>query len=206
MRLFPASRPKRVELGRRCTLSMRRWCAPTLIEERPGARSRRRRRPGQRQPLQPPADQRGQPAWRYEVHQLHWQNGRYPVCEFLKKLHADVGRPLIVFADNASYHKGGWTSATLADSRTGHGRQPAQILARQSRRTSLESRKARLAKPFVATKDESKSALFSILLSIQRSTDLVLSFFQLHDTQYLQRYLLVHILMQQLIPRIFLRL
>jgi hypothetical protein len=40
------------------------------------------------------------------------------------------------------------------------------------------------AKLFVATKDEFKAALSSILLSIQRSTDLVLSFFQLPDTQY----------------------
>src|SRR3989304_424300 len=69
---------------------------------------------------------------------------------FLKKLHADVGRPLIVIPDEQV-----WNHA-----------------------------KARLAKLFVATKDEFKAALFSILLSIQRSTDLVLSFFQLPDTQY----------------------
>jgi transposase len=44
--------------------------------------------------------------------------------------------------------------------------------------------KARLAKRFVATKEEFKAALFSILLSIQRTPDLILSFFQLPSTRY----------------------
>jgi hypothetical protein len=44
--------------------------------------------------------------------------------------------------------------------------------------------KARLGKRFVASKREFKAALLSIMRSIQRSTELLLSFFQLADTQY----------------------
>jgi transposase len=44
--------------------------------------------------------------------------------------------------------------------------------------------KARLAKRFVATKDEFKAALLAIMFSIQRSIELILSFFQLPDTKY----------------------
>jgi transposase len=43
---------------------------------------------------------------------------------------------------------------------------------------------SRLSKRFVATKEEFKAALFSILLSIQRTPDLILSFFQLPGTRY----------------------
>jgi hypothetical protein len=44
--------------------------------------------------------------------------------------------------------------------------------------------KARLAKQFVAAREEFKAALFSIMLSIQRTTDLILSFFRLPGTKY----------------------
>jgi transposase len=44
--------------------------------------------------------------------------------------------------------------------------------------------KARLGKLFVATKEEFKVALFSIMLSIQRTRELVRSFFQLPSTIY----------------------
>ena len=44
--------------------------------------------------------------------------------------------------------------------------------------------KARLSKLFIASKEQMKQAAIAILLSIQRSLKLVLSFFQLADTQY----------------------
>ena len=105
---------------------------------------------------------------------------------FLKKLHADVGRPLIVIADNASYHKGGVVQRYVKMTR---GQVTIANLPQYSPELNPDEQvwnhaKARLAKLFVATKDEFKAALFSILLSIQRSTDLILSFFQLPDTQY----------------------
>src|SRR5215472_3102889 len=46
--------------------------------------------------------------------------------------------------------------------------------------------KARLSKLFVATKEEFKAALFSIMFSIQRTRELVRSFFQLPSTKYAQ--------------------
>lgn len=105
---------------------------------------------------------------------------------FLKKLHADVGRPIIVIADNASYHTGGAVQRYLKQTR---GQVTVGSLPKYSPELNPDEQvwnhaKARLAKRFVATKDEFKAALSSILLSIQRSTDLILSFFQLPDTQY----------------------
>ena len=105
---------------------------------------------------------------------------------FLKKLHADVGRPIIVIADNASYHTGGVVQRYVKQTR---GQVTIGSLPRYSPELNPDEQvwnhaKARLAKLFVATKDEFKAALSSILLSIQRSTDLILSFFQLPDTQY----------------------
>jgi len=43
---------------------------------------------------------------------------------------------------------------------------------------------APLGKRFVATKNEFQAAMLSIMRSIQRSTELLLSFFQLPDTKY----------------------
>jgi len=105
---------------------------------------------------------------------------------FLKKLHADVGRPIIVIADNASYHRGGDLQRYVKQTR---GQVTVASLPRYSPELNPDEQvwnhaKARLAKLFVATKDEFKSALSSILFSIQRSTNLVRSFFQLPDTQY----------------------
>jgi transposase len=106
--------------------------------------------------------------------------------DFVKKLHADVGRPIIVIADNASYHTGGVVQRYVKQTR---GQVTVASLPRYSPEVNPDEQvwnhaKARLAKLFVATKDEFKAALFSILLSIQRSPDLILSFFQLPDTQY----------------------
>jgi len=105
---------------------------------------------------------------------------------FLNKLRADVGRPIIVIADNASYHTGGVVKRYVKQTR---GQVTIGSLPRYSPELNPDEQvwnhaKARLAKLFVATKDEFKAALSSILLSIQRSTDLILSFFQLPDTQY----------------------
>ena len=105
---------------------------------------------------------------------------------FIKKLHADVGRPLIVIADNASYHTGGVVQRYVKQTR---GQVTVANLPKYSPELNPDEQvwnhaKARLAKLFVATKDEFKAALFSILLSIQRSPDLIRSFFQLPDTQY----------------------
>jgi len=106
--------------------------------------------------------------------------------EFLKKLHADAGRPIIVIADNASYHTGGAVQRYVAQSQ---GEVTVENLPTYSPELNPDEQvwnhaKARLSQRFVATKDEFKEALLSIMRSIQRTVDLVLSFFQLPETKY----------------------
>jgi transposase len=106
--------------------------------------------------------------------------------EFLKKLRADAGRPIIVIADNASYHTGSAVQRYAADSQ---GEVVVENLPAYSPELNPDEQvwnhaKARLAKLYVATKQEFKAALFSIMLSIQRTKSLILSFFQLSDTKF----------------------
>lgn len=105
---------------------------------------------------------------------------------FLKKLRADVGRPIIVIADNASYHGSGPVRRYVDASQ---GQVAVEHLPAYSPHLNPDEQvwnhaKARLGKSFVATKNEFKTALLSIMRSIQRSTELLLSFFQLPDTKY----------------------
>jgi transposase len=105
--------------------------------------------------------------------------------EFLKKLRADAGRPIIVIADNASYHTGGAARRYAAESQ---GDVAVEHLPPYSPELNPDEQvwnhaKARLAKRFVATKEEFKAALLSIIVSIQRTVDRVTSFFQLPDTK-----------------------
>ena len=105
---------------------------------------------------------------------------------FLKKLHSDAGRPIIIITDGASYHTSGPVKRYAAESQE---QVTIEHLPSYSPELNPDEQvwnhaKARLAKQFVATKAEFKAALFSILLSIQRSTRLILSFFQLPATKY----------------------
>lgn len=106
--------------------------------------------------------------------------------DFLKKLHTDAGRPIIVIADNASYHTGGTVTRYVAQT---DGQVTVANLPRYAPELNPDEQvwnhaKARLARLFVATKAEFKAALFSILMSIQKSTNLIRSFFDLAETQY----------------------
>jgi transposase len=106
--------------------------------------------------------------------------------DFVKKLLADTGRPIIVIADNASYHTSGLVKRYVKES---HGQVTLASLPKYAPELNPDEQvwnhaKARLSKLFVATKAEFEAALFSIMMSIQRSIDLILSFFQLPDTEY----------------------
>jgi len=95
--------------------------------------------------------------------------------EFLKKLRVDAGRPIVVIADNASYHTGGAVRRYVAESQ---GEVAVANLPTYSPELNPDEQvwnhaKARLAKLFVATKEEFKAALFSIMLSIQRTSALL---------------------------------
>ena len=112
--------------------------------------------------------------------------------EFLRRLRSDAGGPIIVIADNASYHKSKKVMA-LADGCAESGEEgegihmallPTYCPELNPDEQVWNHAKRRLGKLFVITKQEMKSALTAIMLSIQKTKSLVCSFFQLTDTKY----------------------
>ena len=105
---------------------------------------------------------------------------------FLKKLRHDVGGPIIVIADNASYH-GGKPVKRFQEEKPGDV--VVESLPRYSPELNPDEQvwnhaKSRLGKLFLSTRNEMKAAVKSTMHSIQRNLELVKSFFQLKDTQY----------------------
>jgi transposase len=106
--------------------------------------------------------------------------------EFIKRLLSDAGCPIIVIADNATYHRTDAVKELAAKSNN-------QITIRNLPRYSPELNpdeqvwnhaKSRLSKLFISTKAEFKESLMKIMFSIQRSANLVRSFFMLKTTRY----------------------
>lgn len=106
--------------------------------------------------------------------------------EFLKKLRQDTGKPIIVIADNAKYHKEGWAKSYLQPNEEGIRLEhlPSYSPELNPDEQVWNHLKRRLGKLFVESKEQMKQEVKNILLSIQHSVDLVLSFFQLKDTKY----------------------
>lgn len=106
--------------------------------------------------------------------------------DFLKKLRADTGKPIIVIADNAKYHKEG--AAKRFQDPTPEGIHVVHLPTYSPELNPDEQvwnhLKKRLGKLFLESKEQMQQQVKNILLSIQRTVDLVLSFFQLKDTQY----------------------
>lgn len=107
--------------------------------------------------------------------------------EFVRDLRRDVKRPVIVIADNASYHKGGPVQDYVREE---SGNVVIDHLPRYAPELNPDEQvwnhaKKRLAKLFVATKQEMTESITSILCSIQANISLVKSFFQLPDTKYI---------------------
>jgi transposase len=106
--------------------------------------------------------------------------------EFLTDLLHDTGRPLIVIADNASYHSGKFAKKCA---RRSNGKVTLFHLPPYAPELNPDEQvwnhsKARLGKVFVQTKEHLLREVRNILMSIQRSRDLVRSFFQMKDTRY----------------------
>lgn len=106
--------------------------------------------------------------------------------QFLKKLRQDAGRPIVVITDNARYHHSKLTQAFL---KTQAANIVMAFLPAYSPELNPDEQvwnhaKARLAKRPIFNLDDMKRQLRSILLSIQKQTDLVKSFFRLPDTKY----------------------
>ena len=106
--------------------------------------------------------------------------------EFIEKLRKDVKRPLIIIADNASYHRSQPLKEYVANSQ---GQVVVENLPRYAPELNPDEQvwnhaKSRLGKLFVTSKKEMKRAVLNIMRSIQRSSGLLQSFFQLPDTKY----------------------
>jgi len=105
---------------------------------------------------------------------------------FLKKLRMDTGKPIIVIADNAKYHKDGAAKRYLEATSEGIRVEPLPTYSPELNPDEQvwNHLKRRLGQCFIESKEQMKKKAKAILLSIQRSVTLVLSFFQLEDTQY----------------------
>jgi len=121
---------------------------------------------------------------RFQVFEGSMNGPRF--VEFLKKLRADVGCPIIVIADNAKYHKG---DAVREYVKTCEGAFGIEYLPPYAPELNPDEQvwnnaKARLGKLYVATKDDLRVAMRRIMRSLQNSKNLIRSFFQLENTKY----------------------
>ena len=107
------------------------------------------------------------------------------IC-FLKKLRSDANCPIIVIADNARYH----TSAKVRDFvASTNGEITLAHLPRYSPELNPDEQvwnhaKRRLSQAFIDSKEVMKSTVLSIMHSIQKTPELVRSFFRLSGTCY----------------------
>lgn len=106
--------------------------------------------------------------------------------EFIEKLRKDVKRPLIIIADNASYHRSQPVKDYVAGSQ---GLVVVENLPRYAPELNPDEQvwnqaKSRLSRLSVVTKQEMKRSVLNIMRSIQRNVGLIKSFFQLPDTSY----------------------
>lgn len=106
--------------------------------------------------------------------------------DFLKKLQHDSNARIIVITDNAAYHTAGKVKKYVSetDGQVIIGYLPRYCPELNPDEQVWNHAKGRLAKLFLATKDEFRDAIYRILQSIQRTAGLVRSFFQLPETKY----------------------
>lgn len=106
--------------------------------------------------------------------------------DYLKQLHRDTGKPIIVIADNASYHTSKKTQKFAEDS---NGEITLAYLPRYAPELNPDEQvwnhaKRMLGQKFIESKDDMKRLAINILRSIQKKKSLVRSFFQLDSTRY----------------------
>jgi transposase len=105
--------------------------------------------------------------------------------EFLKKLRTDAGKPIIVIADNASYHSSGKVQKFAKESETIHlGWLPKYAPELNPDEQVWNQAKARLGKLFIESAASMKRNVLNIMRSLQKQRSLIQSFFQLKDTSY----------------------
>jgi transposase len=106
--------------------------------------------------------------------------------EFLAELQKDTDKPIIVIADNASYHTGSLVRACVRESKglVSLINLPAYSPELNPDEQVWNQMKARLGKLFIESKEQLVREVRNILSSLQRTKDLIRSFFQLNDTRY----------------------
>jgi transposase len=107
--------------------------------------------------------------------------------EFLKKLHRDAGKPILVITDNAKYHHSKETQEFLRqqENRILIAYLPAYSPELNPDEQVWNHAKRRLAQRAIFTKQDMKKHLNSILRSIQKQVSLIKSFFRMDDTKYI---------------------
>lgn len=121
---------------------------------------------------------------RFQIVEGSMNSARF--CEFLQKLSLDVGKPLIVICDNARYHTSGKTGRFASKMER---KVELQFLPRYSPELNPDEQvwnhlKRKIAKLFIATKEEMRRATLNAMHSIQKRTSLIRSFFKMDDTIY----------------------
>jgi hypothetical protein len=106
--------------------------------------------------------------------------------EFRTDLLHDTGRPLIVIADNASYHSGKFAKkcARRSNGKITLFHSPANAPELTPDEQVWNHSKARFGKVFVETKEHLLREVRNIPMSVQRSRDFVRSVVQMKDTRY----------------------
>jgi len=107
--------------------------------------------------------------------------------EFLKKLRADAAKPIIVIADNASYHKSKKVEnfAKNSDEEITLELLPTYAPELNPDEQVWNHAKARLGKLFIDSKETMKRNVLNIMRSIQKNVRLIRSFFELENTKYI---------------------
>lgn len=106
--------------------------------------------------------------------------------DFLTKLRRDAGQPIIVIADNASYHKAKTVKTFCADPDNGVevANLPAYAPELNPDEQVWNHAKYLIGKQFAASRKALKRLAINALFSIQKRVDLVRSFFHLETTRY----------------------
>ena len=107
--------------------------------------------------------------------------------EFLKKLRADAGKPIIAIVDNASYHKSKNVKNFVKNSDEEITLEwlPAYAPELNPDEQVWNHAKSRLGKLFIDSKETMKRNVLNVMRSIQKNVRLVQSFFELDNTKYI---------------------
>ena len=106
---------------------------------------------------------------------------------FLKQLHRDAGKPILVITDNARYHH---SKATQGFIEQQEGNIQLVFLPAYAPELNPDEQvwnhaKARLSKRMIFSKEHMKAAMLAILRSLQKQRTLIKSFFRMKDTRYI---------------------